>query len=128
MRYFEVESEAQAAKISSELFKLMYRDGSNASGTHLFTWVTLAGVVLILIDENTICPVFQKESTDQVLETIKTEYGQKITENEKQSLETRMKNQSTVNLIDLIPAGLTEYSAQWVQDHTPPLNPVKGGK
>lgn len=57
MRYFEVESEAHAAKLSEGLYSVMSPDGSETK--YLFGWVTANGQTYIQVPESQ-QPTYQK--------------------------------------------------------------------
>lgn len=118
MRYFKVDSTAQAETLSRLLYSLMYPQNENVSTIYLFGWRTVAGVVLIEIDETQLCPVFQKPTTDTILAGMLTAFGNKIPSKDRTKYRNYMKNNSQVLLIKLIPSTLTEYTQQWVNDNT----------
>jgi len=118
MRYFELNSEAQAEKISRLLFSLMYPESGSAGATHLFRWFTMSGVALIEINETQLCPVFPKTITDTVLADLVSTFGAKIPSKDRAKYRDYIKNNSQVLLINLIPSTLQEYTQQWVDDNS----------
>lgn len=117
MRYFQLDSVQQAETISRLLYQLMYPLNTNVSTVYLFGWRVVSGITLIEINENQLCPVFQKPETDTVLADILTAFGDKIPNKDRAKYRDYMKNNSQVLLINLIPSTLTEYNQTWIDEN-----------
>lgn len=119
MRYFEVPSTTVAEKVSRLLYSLMYPENSSVTTVYLFPWITVAGKVLICIDETQLCPVFQKTFTDTALADLVTTWGNKLTTAQKNALKTYIKSNNQIELIKLVPASLVEQTEAWVKANQP---------
>lgn len=117
MRYFRLDSPAQAETISRLLYKMMYPANINVISVYLFNWRVVAGITLICIDENQRCPVFQKSDVDTVLADLVAAFGNKIAAKDRTAYRDYLKTNSSVLLINLIPSTLTEYTQQWVTEN-----------
>jgi len=124
MRYFKFDSEVQAEKVSRLLYSLMYPENADVRTTHLFGWVTIAGVTLAKISEDQLCPVFPKSITDTVLADLVSTFGSKIASKDRAKYRDYIKNNSQVLLINLIPSTLQEYTQQWVNANSINLTPI----
>lgn len=117
MRYFEVPSETLAEKVSRLLYLLMYPENAQVSTKYLFGWITVAGKVLICIDETAKAPVFQKTITNTTLTDLVSTWGNKLTTAQKNALKTYITSNTEIELIKLVPASLVEQTEAWVRQN-----------
>ncbi len=127
MRYFKIPSVNIAEKVSRAFYKLMTPENSDTTTTHLFNWFSLNnGEVIIMIDELMKCPVFIKTITESTLTEIVTYLNNYLTNNQKTALKNYIRNNATagtpIDLINLIPAALTEVDMDYINSH---VNPVE---
>lgn len=105
MRYFKVDSEEQAAKISASLYSCMCPEGSQT--IYLFGWRVIAGIVVLVVPEIT-QPTNEKSSEKlaDAREVMKTD----------QSYDSKMTN--PVEVIKML-EGLEEITEKFVIDNSP---------
>jgi len=116
MRYFKVDSEETAMKLSELIFSLMYTSDVGATTTHLFGWESNGTETVIRIPENYVCPVFIKDNFEEVVQEMATILNGAVAEGEGAALVEYLKTGQVI-LEKLIPSGLVEVDRQYLIDN-----------
>lgn len=122
MVYIEVDSAAQAERISRRLWLLMSptMPANRRTTTHAVSWYQVAGLWVLEVDPDREEPIVKAAEKAPIINSLLADLGAKATTAEKNRIKAKIEASARVKVLDLLPANFTRWPRAWFLANKPP--------